>query len=177
MKARLTELTFTLTGKQRLVLELEGDFRQKFAELKDHDVRVEIKKWRKKRSLDANAYAWVLIDKIAQAARVDKITVYRQAIKEIGGVSQIVCAHTEAVDKLREGWEAHGLGWQTDTTPSKLDGCTNVILYYGSSVYDSKQMAALIDSLVQDAQALGIETLPPAELARLQSQWEEKQNA
>jgi len=66
------------------------------------------------------------------------------------------------------------LGWQTDTTPSTLDGCTNVILYYGSSVYDSKQMAALIDNLVQDAQALGIETLPPAEIARLNSQWEVK---
>ena len=176
MKARLTELTFTLAGKQRLVVELEEDFRKTFADLKDRDVRIEVKRWRKKRSLDANAYAWVLIDKIAQAARVDKITVYRQAIKEIGGVSQIVCAHTEAVDKLREGWEAHGLGWQTDVMPSKIPGCTNVVLYYGSSTYDTKQMSALIDSLVQEAQALGIETLPPAEIARLNSQWEERQD-
>ncbi len=173
MKGRLVELTFTLDGRQRLVLELEGDFRQKFAELKDRDVRVEVKRWRKRRSLDSNAYAWVLIDKIAQAARVDKITVYRQAIKEIGGVSQIVCAHTEAVDKLREGWEAHGLGWQTDVMPSKIEGCTNVVLYYGSSTYDTQQMAALIDSLVQEAQALGIETLPPHEMARLNSLWGE----
>jgi len=66
VKARLTELTFTLTGKQRLVLELEGDFRQKFAELKDRDVRVEVKRWRKRRSLDSNAYAWVLMDRIAK---------------------------------------------------------------------------------------------------------------
>lgn len=67
MKGRLLDLSFTLNGKQRLVIELDDDFRQDFAALKDHDVRVEIKKWRKKRSLDANAYAWVLIDKIAQA--------------------------------------------------------------------------------------------------------------
>ncbi len=176
MKARLTELTFTLTGKQRLVLELEDDFRKKFAELKDHDVRVEIKKWRKKRSLDANAYAWVLIDKIAQATGVPKTEVYRKVIREIGGVSEIVCVRTEAVDKFREGWEAHGLGWQTDVMPSKIEGCTNVVLYYGSSTYDTQQMSALIDSLVQEAQALGIETLPPAEIARLNSQWEERQD-
>ena len=180
MKAKLIELPFTLAGKQRLTLEFDkgkrNDFRKTFAELKDHDVRIEIKRWRKRRSLDANAYAWVLTDKISQATGVNKLTIYREAIKEIGGVSETVCVRSDAVDKLRQGWEAHGLGWQTDTTPSKLDGCTNVILYYGSSVYDSKQMAALIDSLVQDAQALGIETLPPAEIARLQSQWEEKQD-
>lgn len=174
MKGRLLDLSFTLNGKQRLVIELDDDFRQDFAALKDHDVRVEIKKWRKKRSLDANAYAWVLIDKIAQATGVSKTEVYRKVIREIGGVSEIVCVRTEAVDKLREGWEAHGLGWQTDVMPSKIKGCTNVVLYYGSSTYDTKQMSALIDSLVQDAQALGIETLPPHEIARLNSLWGER---
>jgi hypothetical protein len=174
MKGRLVDLTFTLDGKQRLVIELDGDFRKKFAELKEHPVRVEVKRWRKKRSLDANAYAWVLIDKIAQATGVPKTEVYRKVIREIGGVSEIVCVRTEAVDKFREGWEAHGLGWQTDVMPSKIEGCTNVVLYYGSSTYDTKQMSALIDSLVQDAQALGIETLPPHEIARLNSLWGEK---
>jgi hypothetical protein len=174
MKGRLLDLSFTLNGKQRLVIELDDDFRQDFAALEDHDVRVEIKKWRKKRSLDANAYAWVLIEKIAQATGVPKTEVYRKVIREIGGVSEIVCVRTEAVDKFREGWEAHGLGWQTDVMPSKIEGCTNVVLYYGSSTYDTKQMSALIDSLVQEAQALGIETLPPHEIARLNSLWGER---
>ena len=114
MKARLTELTFTLTGKQRLVLELEDDFRKKFAELKGHDVRIEVKRWRKRRSLDANAYAWVLMDRIAQATGVPKTEVYRQAIREIGGVSDIVAVPDNAVDKFREGWSKQGIGWQTE---------------------------------------------------------------
>jgi len=176
VKARLTELTFTLTGKQRLVLELEGDFRQKFAELKDRDVRVEVKRWRKRRSLDSNAYAWVLMDRIAQATGVPKTEVYRQAIREIGGVSDIVAVPDNAVDKFREGWSKQGIGWQTEILDSK-PGYKRIVVYYGSSTYDTKQMSALIDSLVQDAQALGIETLPPAEIARLNSQWEAKQNA
>jgi low affinity Fe/Cu permease len=50
---------------------------------------------------------------------------------------------------------------------SKLPGCTVVILYYGSSSYDTAQMSALIDSLVQDAQALGIETRSPNEIQAL----------
>ena len=175
MKGRLLDLSFTLNGKQRLVIELDDDFRQDFAALEGHDVRVEIKKWRKKRSLDANAYAWVLIDKIAQATGVPKTEVYRQAIREIGGVSDIVAVPDNAVDKFREGWSKQGIGWQTEILDSK-PGYKRIVVYYGSSIYDTKQMSALIDSLVQEAQALGIETLPPAEIARLNSQWEERQD-
>jgi hypothetical protein len=173
MKGRLLDLSFTLNGKQRLVIELDDDFRQDFAALEDHDVRVEIKKWRKKRSLDANAYAWVLIDKIAQATGVPKTEVYRQAIREIGGVSDIVAVPDNAVDKFREGWSKQGIGWQTEILDSK-PGYKRIVVYYGSSTYDTKQMSALIDSLVQEAQALGIETLPPHEIARLNSLWGER---
>jgi hypothetical protein len=51
--------------------------------------------------------------------------------------------------------------------PSKINGCTNVILYYGSSTYNTAQMSLLIDHLVQDAKALGIETMTPQELEAL----------
>lgn len=66
----------------------------------------------------------------------------------------------------------NGLGWQTDTIPSKLEGCTNVVLYYGSSTYDTEQMSRLIDIVVQDCKALGIETKTPDEIANMLSLWE-----
>lgn len=59
-----------------------------------------------------------------------------------------------------------------ERTQSKLPGCVNVILYYGSSVYDSRQMAALIDKIVQDCHAVGIETRTPEEIASIMEQWE-----
>ena len=74
----------------------------------------ELVKSKKRRSLDANAYAWTLIDKIAAAVRITKTEVYRNAIKDIGGVSDTVCVKDEAVEKLRAGWSKNGLGWQTD---------------------------------------------------------------
>lgn len=123
--------------------------------------------WREKRSLDANAYAWVLIDKIAQSLSVDRVEVYRTAIKSIGGVSETVCVKEQAVERLRTAWAANGVGWQSETIPSKIDGCVNVVLYYGSSAYDTKQMSLLIDHLVQDCKNLGIETMTPEELKRL----------
>lgn len=140
------------------------------------DLSIDIRKYRLKRSLNANAYFWVLVDKLAQVTGYNKTEIYKNAIKEIGGVSEVVCVRDKAVDKLQESWSQNGLGWQTDTLPSKIDGCTNVILYYGSSTYNSKQMSLLIDNIVQDCQSVGIETLTPTELERLKASWKEANN-
>ena len=171
MIGRLKELTRSRDGNWNITIATPEDFSQQFDELSGQDVTVEIKRRSKRRSLDANAYAWVLIDKIAQRTGMTKTEVYRQAIREIGGVSEVVCVIDRAVDRLREGWERNGIGWQTETMPSKIPGCTNVWLYYGSSVYDTAQMSRLIDSLVQDAEALGIPTITPKEAERLLNNW------
>lgn len=81
------------------------------------------------------------------------------------------CVMDKAVDKLRSAWEKNGLGWQAETFDSKLDGCTNAVLYYGSSAYDKAQMARLIDNIVQDCKAVGIETLTPEQLDKLKESW------
>lgn len=144
-------------------------------DLKDCEkLDIQIRKHKKKRSLDANAYAWVLISKIAEKTNVATNEVYRSAIKEIGGNSDTVCIQDHAVNQLCAGWERNGIGWCTDTFPSKLEGCTNVILYYGSSTYDSQQMTRLINILIQECEQLDIETKSPAELASLLETWEEK---
>lgn len=132
----------------------------------------EIERKRKKRSLDANAYFFTLADKLAERLNIPKTDIYRNYIKEIGGVSETVCVKNEAVEKLCEGWRHNGLGWQTDTVPSKLSGCTNVILYYGSSTYNTEQMSRLINLVVEDCKVQGIETRTPDEIANMLSLWE-----
>lgn len=121
--------------------------------------------------MNANAYAWVLLDKLAAVLHIGKTELYRSYIKEIGGNSDVVCVIDKALDDLRKGWEHNGLGWLTETMPSKLAGCTNVIVYYGSSTYDTAQMSRLIDMIVQDCKENGIETLTPAELASMCEAW------
>jgi len=167
MTGRIRDLTRNMDGSYNLTVTVKDDCRSMVDQLKDTPIDVEIKKHRNKRSLDANAYAWVLIGKLAEALRMDKADIYKQAIREIGGTSTIVCVPDKALEALQNGWKTKGIGWQTETMPSKLDGCTNVVLYYGSSTYDTKQMSLLIDHLVQDAKEQGIETLPPAELERM----------
>ena len=127
---------------------------------------------KKRRSLDANAYAWVLIDKLATAMRLGKTEVYRNAIRDIGGNSDILCMTEEAYPSFKRHWEKNGTGWQAESSPSKIPKCVTVTAYYGSSVYDTAQMSQLIDHLVQDCKALGIETLSPEKLAGMMEAWD-----
>lgn len=171
MKGQLKDLFYGNDGEQIITLSTREDFSEQFDELKEDAVTFEIKKFRKRRSLDANAYAWVLIDKIASKLGLSKAEIYREAIKNIGGVSDVVCVKEEAAGKLIAGWTKQGLGWQAEAMPSKIAGCVNVILFYGSSMYDSKQMANLIDLLITDAKELGIETDTPEQIERYKSEW------
>lgn len=174
MIGKLKDLARSRDGNYLLTISTPENVSELFDALAEKEISFEIKQSRRGRSLSANAYAWVLIDKIAERTGEKKTAVYRQAIKEIGGVSDTICVMDKAVERLREGWAKNGLGWQTDTLPSKVEGCTNVILYYGSSVYDTKQMAQLIDSLIQDAEALGIPTISDAEAEKMLGNWKNK---
>ena len=78
-----------------------------------------------------------------------------------------------AVERLCEGWHRNGLGWQTDTFPSKIEGCTNVILYYGSSVYDTAQLSRLLDLIIYDCKQFGISTETPDQIAEMKARWGE----
>lgn len=136
--------------------------------------QIDCKKKKNRRSLDANAYCWVLLDRLATVLQKPKGEIYKQYIRDVGGNSETVCVVNKAVDKLCSSWSKNGLGWQTDTFPSKIDGCTNVVLYYGSSEYDTKQMSRLINLIVEDCKAQGIETMTPDELSALLDRWEVK---
>lgn len=136
-------------------------------------VAIKIGAYRPKRSKDANAYAWVLIGKLSEKLNIAPAEIYRRAIKQVGGNYEVVCVLDAAVDKLCSSWRKNGIGWQTDTMPSKLPGCTNVLLYYGSSTYDTASMSRLINIIVDECIQQGIETKTPEELDKLLSLWGE----
>lgn len=134
-------------------------------------VDLTIKKHRKRRSLDANAYAWVLLDRLAVKLKRPKEEIYREFVKDVGGNSETVCVVDKGVDRLISGWKRNGIGWVADTTPSKIAGCTNVILYQGSSTYDSEQMARLIDLIVEACKEQGIEVRSEEDINSLLEGW------
>lgn len=161
----------------KMVLELAINEKQTartmFDELeKSEKLKITLSQYKKKRSLDANAYAWVLIGKLSEKVNRSKEEIYRDYIKDIGGNYDVVCIQDKAVDKLCEIWKDKGIGWQTDILPSKIDGCTNLILYYGSSTYDTAQMSRLLDLIIEDCKLQNIDTRTPDEIERLMSMWD-----
>lgn len=165
---------FTAKGKPIITLEINDreDALKMVDELHNEDkLSIRIGKKSKKRSLDANAYCWVLISKLADKLNISKTEVYRSAIREIGGNCDTVCVQRKAVKSLREGWERNGMGWQTEEFPSKLEGCSNVVLYYGSSTYDVSQMSRLINNILQECRQVGIETKSREEIDSLLTSW------
>ena len=135
----------------------------------------EIAPKKKKRSNDANAYAWALIQQIASKLRMPPVDVYKNAILNTGGVTEsVICIADDAVDQFVRSWESGHLGRQVQQFPSNRKGFTNLIVIYGSSDYDTAQMSRFIDGLVQDAHALGIETEDPGKIQSLLDSWESR---
>lgn len=136
----------------------------------EKDKLYEIKEHKQKRSLNANAYCWTLIGKLAAVLGNTKEEVYRQYIKE-KGIYQVITLNSKAVPTFIKLWTEKGLGWICETSETNIQGLTDVIAYYGTSSYNTKQMANFIDYIVQEAKEQDIETLPEGELKSLKESW------
>lgn len=159
MRGRLVDLVRGRNGKQRVTVELDGEFGTTFDALAQADVDVAIKKWRDRRSLDANAYLWELITQIGNVLRQSKEDVYLDMLKRYGqgGAVSVQERFSEAFERSYKYHEVLGR--------SELNGRTFVHyrFWVGSSEYDSQEMSILIDGVVSEARELGIDTDTPAQ--------------
>lgn len=150
------------------IVKLMEDFKAKADKVWEAVIAVK----RKRRSLDANAYCFVLCDKLAEKLGTTKELVYQKAIREVG-VFDILLLQNQAVDSFLTMWNRKGLGDYAEVLneSEKVKGCTKIIAYHGSSKYNTKQMARLIDYIVWECHEQGIETMTPDEIERLKSLW------
>ncbi len=135
----------------------------------------EIKQYRKKRSLDANGYMWVILRAMAEKLMTTDKEIYREMIRRVGQ-ADILPVRDDAIEAFTKRWEAHGIGYQVDNLgPCKnTEGYSNLRCYYGSSVYDSREFSILLDEIITEAKALGIETATPEEIERMKQQYERR---
>lgn len=172
MIGKLRELLWLQGGEWVISFTTRENPGQMFDDLKDQAVKIEIKKASKHRSLSANAFAWALLDQIAEKTNLPVSEVYRNAIREIGGIADYYGMKETAYETFCEIWTAGHIGRQVEIIPgSTKPGWINVKAWKGSSDFDSAQMARFIDSLIQDAESLGIPTVPDKEVERMVSQW------
>ena len=138
----------------------------------DKDKIYEIKEHKQKRSLNANAYCWVLIGKIADAIGSTKEEVYITYITN-KGIYRIITIDKKAATTFMKVWSDKGLGWICETSESNNEDFIDVVAYYGTSSYNTKQMANFIDYVVEEAKNLDIDTITPAELQALKDGWKQ----
>jgi hypothetical protein len=154
------KISFSLDNKVEITFVTEKQNLKQLQALEDKEYDVEIKKHRNKRSLSQNAYLWVLLDEIGKKIQMSKEEVYKKYIKDYG-VFEIVPIKNEAVDRFVNAWQKNGVGWVCQSLGmSKAKGFTNIITYYGSSSYDSKEMTRILEAVIMDCEEMDIDTMP-----------------
>lgn len=128
---------------------------------------IKIDKYREKRSLNANNYAWKLLTEIGNRLRASKEEVYLAMLKQYGQSEIIsVLSHIPIKEYVKYCEEAG---------ESILNGklFKHYKVYKGSSEFDTREMSIFLDGVVSEAQELGIQTMTPNEIANLKSLWGE----
>lgn len=134
--------------------------------LRDKDLDVDLKVHREKRSLDANAYCWVLCTKIAEVVRSSKDEIYEEMLQKYGYLSDVTITVKSEVDMTKI--DGH---WKFIKSNGKFSA---YLMIRGTSEYNSAEMAKFLDMVVQDAKDLGIETATPTEIAQMNRLWESR---
>jgi len=167
MRGRIKDLGFGLQGDLTVTLSFPRQHADSLKKLMDADIEADIKKFREKRSLSQNAYAWTLITKIAQSVNppMNKEDVYIEMLKRYGQGGIISVQKDKADDVIR------AFDYYIPKGEGQINGkeFLHLMVYVGSSQYDTREMSTFISGIVEEAKDLGIETLTPDEIARLRN--------
>lgn len=181
MIGRVLGISFGRDGKPRMLLELDTEP----SEIPEGKVDITLKRHREGRSLDANAYYWVLVGKIAEALRgegdaISNAEVHQRQLQKYGcfEVDESGAAKWIVLPDGRpfpEGIYLLDSGHIVKLKSKKGEVIGRVYIQLrGSHTYNTKEMSCLIDGTIEDAKALGIETISPNEKKRMMEAWDEK---
>lgn len=155
------EVTFTLNERSALT-EIE-----KLRTAKK--LNIEVKRFFKSHSLDANRLLWACIGELAEALNTDKWSVYLSLLRDYG-VSTVIWVKPEAVEATKEQWrESEVLGTvNVDGAPA-----VQMLCYFGSHTYNTKEFSRLLDGTISEMEAAGLQPPTSAEMQASLDRWEE----
>lgn len=129
------------------------------------DLRLTVRRWKERRSLDANGYMWTLLTQMALILHTTKEEVYEEMLDRYGvpytdeDGSHVVVGVKKGLDMKKAGHWKH----------YKDDDCAYWYLLKGTSEYDTAEMSDFLDRVIEEAKDLGIETATPDELERIKN--------
>ena len=128
------------------------------------DLRLTVRRWRERRSLDANGYMWVLLTQMALVLNSTKEEVYEEMLDRYGKEfrdedgGMVAVGVKKGLDMKKAGHWKH---YKDDDT------CAYWYLLKGTSEYDTAEMSAFLDRIIEEAKELGIDTATPDEIERM----------
>ncbi len=177
IRGRLVDHLMLAGGRQRITIDTEDDFRGEYDRLHEKEISAEIKVYRKPRSMDANAYFHLLVNKIAAALGSSDEEVKKQLVvkygtletDEDGNAYGAMLPASADIDRFYPYTRCY----KTVEQNGKTYSC--YLFYKRTRDMDSKEMSHLIDGTVSEAKSLDIETLPPDELRSMEDLWNNHQ--
>ena len=168
-KARISDISKDFrTGKTRILFTCDYAPPEEIERLADKDIRLRAVQWREKRSLNANGLFWHCIGALASELKADKWDIYLLMLRRYGQFTYTV-VKPSAVAKFKESWrECEEIG-EIDVNGTKG---VQLLCYFGSHLYDSKEFSVLLDGVISEMKELGLETPADEEMKRLIEQWE-----
>lgn len=160
-----------ITGRYNISFELdEGNISEidKISNLKK--LRITAKRYTQKRSLNSNAYAWHLMQEIAEVSNLTKWDVYIQCLKRYSRAFTHMIVHPEVIPRLEEEYRV-----VIDLGEVMVNGNKGhqVQVYFGSSMFDSKEMSVFLDGIISECRDLGIDVIPQSDIDKLNAEWDQ----
>lgn len=171
-----------ITGTARIEFNIieRGRALDALPNIKDKKLRIKVVQFREKRSLNSNSYYWQLLSQLADKLRVSKPFLHNQMLRRYGQIQfldgkpmYLSIKDTEAVRKaIDEAEDYHLIPTAEVRAGIEGDSWRTYLMLKGSHELDTKEMAILIDGIVDEAKEQGIQTLTPNELERLKATWQ-----
>ena len=170
-KARLVDISKDWeSGKFRLTFELDSFLPNMVDAIKDVCLRLSVKRWKEKRSLDANGFYWAVNSQMAQVLHTSPEELHETLLQRYGlldtdenGHIAITARSNVDMSKVDGHWKLYKV--------SQDGKWKSYLRIRGTSEYDTAEMAYFIERVLEDAKELGIDTETPKQKA----EWEQWQ--
>ena len=177
MNGQLKDLTYARNGENIITITTKESCRSIWEKFGGQEITFSVKKRATPRSINANNYAWSLIEKLAVAVKSDKDSVYEEMLRRYGtGETYTDEAGNECkvLFSLREGVPpALVARHYAETGVGYVEG--KKFIHYraikGTSEYSTKEMSVFLDGIISECQEVGIETDTPEQIARYKEEW------
>lgn len=166
---RIAGLSYNRAGNALLTIECERAWADQIAEaVQDREIAVDIKEYRERRSKNANAYSWLLQQKIANAIGSTADAVHLQCLYDYGQSQIVSVVDGVPLEAYFQYYKIVGTG--------VLNGkkFNHVRVFKPTHLMDVAEMSCFLDGVVEEAKELGIPTETPEEIEKMKARWGEQ---